>query len=114
MLRGCRSPSTSRAREAARPLLALVYGQPYAAAGDTLRVLAFCVPFFYVNYALTHQLIAWEGQRAYLAITAAALAANLAGNAWLIPGGGMIGAATSTLATEAVVCAGCLVALNRR
>jgi len=99
---------------AAHRLLALVYGEVYAAGGDTLRVLAFCVPFFYVNYALTHQLIAWGGQRSYLVITAAALCANLAGNAWLIPDGGMIGAATSTLATEAVVCTGCLVALNRR
>jgi O-antigen/teichoic acid export membrane protein len=99
---------------AAHPLLALVYGDAYAAGGDTLRVLAFCVPFFYVNYALTHQVIAWEGQRAYLAITAAALVANLTGNTLLIPGGGMIGAATSTLATEVVVCGGCLVALARR
>lgn len=96
------------------PLLTLVYGEAYAAGGRALQVLAFCVPLFYLNYALTHQLIAWEGQRAYLGITAAALAANLAGNAWLIPEGGMVGAAISTLATEAVVCAGCVAALRNR
>ena len=98
----------------ATPLLALVYGDAYAAGGDALRVLSLCMPFFYVNYALTHQLIAWEGRRAYLGITAAALVANLAGNALLIPEGGMVGAALSTLCTEIVVCCGCFVALRKQ
>ena len=99
---------------AAHPLLALVYGGAYAAGGDALQMLSLCIPFFYVNYALTHQLLAWDGQRAYVAIAAGALLANLAGNALLIPGGAMVGAATSTLTTEVVVCAGCLAALRKR
>lgn len=96
----------------ANPLLALIYGDSYAAGSEALKVLSLCVPFFYVNYALTHQLIAWDGQRAYLAITAAALGVNLLGNALLIPGSGMVGAAWSTLVTETVVCVACLRALR--
>jgi O-antigen/teichoic acid export membrane protein len=99
---------------AARPLLALVYGDAYAAAGGALQVLSLCMPFFYVNYALTHQLIAWEGQRAYLRIAATALFANLIANSALIPRDGMIGAAAATLITEVVVLAGCVRALRTR
>ena len=95
-------------------LLALVYGSNFASAGQALRVLALCVPFFYVNYALTHQLIAWGHERRFLWIACAALVANLAGNALLIPDGGMAGAAISTLGTEVVVFVGALVALVRR
>jgi O-antigen/teichoic acid export membrane protein len=98
----------------AHPLLALVYGEPYAAGGNALQVLSLCLPLFYVNYALTHQLIAWEGQRAYLAIAAAALVVNLAANAVLIPEGGMVGAAISTVVTEVIVVSGCLFSLRRR
>jgi O-antigen/teichoic acid export membrane protein len=98
----------------AYPLLALVYGDAYAAGGAVLQVLSLCLPLFYLNYALTHQLIAWDGQRKYLAITATALAVNLAGNSLLIPRGAMIGAAVSTLITELVVCGGCVVALRKR
>jgi O-antigen/teichoic acid export membrane protein len=98
----------------ARPLLVLVYGEPFGAGGAALQVLALCVPLFYLNYGLMYQLIAWEQQHTFLRITAAALAVNLAGNAWLIPAGGMVGAAVSTLLTEVVVCAGCMTALARR
>ena len=95
-------------------LLVLVYGTPFAVGAQALQVLAWCIPLFYVNCALTHQLIAWNGQRAYLAIAGAALLANVAGNALLIPDGGMTGAAVSTLLTELVVLLGCALALVRR
>lgn len=95
-------------------LLVVVYGTPFAAGAEALHILAWCIPLFYVNYALTHQLIAWDGQRAYLAIAGGALLANVAGNALLIPGGGMTGAAVSTLLTELVVLLGCALALVRR
>ncbi|HUE87352.1 MAG TPA: oligosaccharide flippase family protein [Vicinamibacterales bacterium] len=98
----------------AHSLLVLVYGEPYGTAGQALQVLGLCIPFFYVNYALTHQLIAWERQRAFVAIATVALVANLLGNAWLIPDGGMTGAAVSTLLTELVVLIGCALSLVRR
>ena len=98
----------------AHGILVVVYGTPFAVGAEALQILAWCLPLFYVNYALTYQLIAWNGQRAYLAITGAALLANVAGNALLIPDGGMTGAAVSTLLTELVVLLGCAVALVRR
>jgi O-antigen/teichoic acid export membrane protein len=97
----------------APPILELLYGLRFVEGGAALRVLALALPLFFVNYALTHQVIAWQGQHAYLMITLMALAANLVGNLALIPSHGMVGAAASTLVTELVVCAGCLVALQR-
>jgi O-antigen/teichoic acid export membrane protein len=94
-------------------LLNTLYGVRFVDAAPALRILALALPLFFVNYALTHQVIAWDGQRAYLAITAIALAANLVANTMLIPTGGMIGAATATLMTELTVAAGCAVALRR-
>jgi O-antigen/teichoic acid export membrane protein len=99
---------------AAGPMLELVYGRPFTAATDALRVLSFAIPLFFVNYALTHQVIAWDRQRAYLAVAAAALIANLVCNTLLIPEWQMVGAAYSTLITELVVTAGCVVALRTR
>lgn len=95
-------------------LLALVYGEAYAVSGGALRVLAIGLPLLFLNHALTSQIVAWERHRAFLAIMAAALAANLAGNTLLIPSGGMIGAAESTVITEVVVLGGSLWALARR
>ena len=90
----------------------LVYGEAYQAASEPLRVLSFSIPLFFVNYALTHQVIAWDGQRRYLAITCTALAGNVGANLLLIPAYGMVGAAWATLFTELVVSAGCLLALR--
>jgi O-antigen/teichoic acid export membrane protein len=97
----------------AAPLMTVIYGGPFGAAAPALQLLALSVPLFFVNYALTHQVIAWDGQRAYLRITAAALAANIGANLLLIPTGGMRGAAIATLLTEVVVAAGCGWALVR-
>jgi O-antigen/teichoic acid export membrane protein len=99
---------------AATPLLALLYGDAFAAAAPALRALALSIPLFFVNYGLTHQVIAWQRQQAYLRVACAALTANVIGNALLIPDLAMIGAAYSTLLTEVVVCAGCVVVLRRR
>jgi O-antigen/teichoic acid export membrane protein len=99
---------------AATPLLTLVYGDAFGRAGTALQVLSFSIPLFFLNYALTHQLIAWGGERAYLAIAATALTINVMLNLLLIPDGAMVGAAYATLLTECVVCAGCLLALRRQ
>ena len=95
----------------ASEILGALYGARFAAAGPALAVLALALPFFFVNYALTHQVIAWEGQRMYLGITAAALATNVSANLLLIPGDGLRGAAIATLITEGVVFVGCIAAI---
>jgi O-antigen/teichoic acid export membrane protein len=92
----------------------LVYGTPYLYAAPAFTILAFALPLFFLNYALTHQVIGWDGQRAYLMIAAVALAANIAANVALVPSQGINGAAIATLLTEVVVTAGCLAFLNLR
>jgi O-antigen/teichoic acid export membrane protein len=88
-----------------------VYGDGYAYAAPAFSILALALPLFFLNYALTHQVIGWDGQRAYLVIATLALAANLAANVAFIPSLGIAGAAVATLVTEVVVTAGCLYAL---
>lgn len=111
-LMGLGSIAAGAIAAAAAPLVALTYGERYAAAAPVLVLLACAVPFFYANAALTHQLIGWDGQRAYLWIACAALVVNLVANAGLVPPYGAAGAAAATGLTELVVTAGCLVALR--
>jgi O-antigen/teichoic acid export membrane protein len=75
-------------------------------------MLAF--PLLSLNFALTHQLVVWDGQRAYAALGAAALAVNVALNARLIPAASIAGAAWATLGTELFLTAGCALALWSR
>jgi O-antigen/teichoic acid export membrane protein len=92
----------------------LLYGTRYAAAVPAFRILTLSFPLLSLNYALTHQLIGWEGQRAYATVCGVALVANVALNARLIPALSIEGAAWATFWTEAVLTAGCGFALWRR
>ena len=92
-------------------LIPAVYGAPYVAAVPAFRVLVLSFPLLSLNFALTHQLVAWDGQRAYAGLCALALAINVALNARLIPVWSIEGAAWATLGTEVVLCAGCGAAL---
>jgi O-antigen/teichoic acid export membrane protein len=94
-------------------LVWVAYGAEYADAGPILQLLLLSFPLLTLNYCLTHLLIGWDQPRAYALCCLAALAGNLALNAWLIPASGAIGAAWATLGTEVVVTAMCLVALYR-
>jgi O-antigen/teichoic acid export membrane protein len=96
---------------AAGRLVALVYGAQYADAVPAFRILVASFPLMSLNYALTHQLIGWNGHRAYAAICAAALVFNVGLNARLIPALSITGAAWSTLSTEALLTLGCVAAL---
>ena len=92
-------------------LIPALYGAPYAAAVPAFRVLVLSFPLLSLNFALTHQLVGWDGQRAYAGLCALALAINVALNARLIPLWSIEGAAWATLGTELVLTAGCGVAL---
>jgi len=96
----------------AGPIMALLYGEGYAYAAPAFSILALALPLLFLNYALTHQVIGWDGQRAYLLIAILALAANIAANIALVPSQGIAGAAIATVVTELVVTIGCLVALR--
>jgi O-antigen/teichoic acid export membrane protein len=92
-------------------LVPWLYGDPYAAAVPAFRVLLLSFPLLSLNLALTHQLIGWDGQRAYAGLCALALAVNVGLNALLIPIWSIEGAAWTTLVTELVLAAGCAIAL---
>jgi O-antigen/teichoic acid export membrane protein len=94
-------------------VLAVLYGPAFGPAAPAFRILALAFPLLSMNYALTHQVILWNRQRTYAAVCATALAFNVLVNAWLIPSFAIEGAAWATLGTEAVLTAGCLVALRR-
>ena len=96
---------------ASEPLVQLLYGPSYAGAVPAFRILIAAFPLMALNYALTHQLIAWNGQRAYALLCLAALGFNLALNARLIPSLSLTGAAWTTLWTEVLLTVGCLGAL---
>src|SRR6185436_10258768 len=83
----------------------------YRAAVPAFRVLLLSFPLLSLNYALTHQLVGWDRQRAYATLCGLALAVNLALNARLIPAMSIEGAAWATLGTELMLTIGCLVAL---
>ena len=93
-------------------IIPLVYGAPYAYAVPAFAVLSLALPLFFLNYALTHQVIGWDGHRAYLAIVTLALAGNIAANILLVPERGIVGAAIATLLTEIIVTAGCVFSLR--
>ena len=95
-------------------IIPLIYGAHYAYASPAFAVLSLALPLFFLNYALTHQVIGWDGQRAYLAIVVLALAGNIGANLLLVPSQGILGAAIATVLTEIIVTAGCIYALVQR
>ena len=99
---------------AADVLIPLLFGRAYGAAVPTFRILVLAFPLLSLNYALTHQLIAWNGERAYAVVCALALTVNVALNATLIPAASIDGAAWATVATEVFLTVGCLCALASR
>lgn len=97
----------------AERLVSLFYGAAYLDAVGTFRILLLSLPLMALNYVLTSQLIGWHGHRWYAVTCAGALVVNVLLNARLIPAQGMPGAAWATLWTEAVLTAGCVLALTR-
>ena len=95
-------------------IVTTVYGEPFLYAAPAFAMLSLSLPLFFLNYALTHQVIGWDGQRAYLLITVLALIANIAANIALVPARGLVGAAIATFLTELVVTFGCIYVLVQR
>jgi O-antigen/teichoic acid export membrane protein len=89
-------------------LIPFLYGARYTAGVPVFRTLLLAFPLMSLNYALTHQLVAWHRHRYYAAVAAGALVFNVATNVALIPAFGLIAAAWTTVATEGIVTIGCL------
>ncbi len=94
-------------------LLDLLYGSQYPGAAAPFQILAVAVLFTFVNYALTHFVIAHDLHRRYLAFTATVFVMNLVLCLVLVPGFGPIGAAWSVVLSEALLLMLCWRALPR-
>jgi O-antigen/teichoic acid export membrane protein len=92
----------------------ILYGDNYVGAGPVLRALAPSLLFIFPNYALTHFLIALQGQKWNAVFAGACLAVNAIGNVFAIAKWGPVGAALTTVLTEATLFLLCWVAVRRR
>lgn len=97
----------------AGPLLALLYGPRYAASAAPLRALGAAVPLLYLNYGLTHFLVARDRARYHLAFAALLVPASALALALLVPRAGGVGAAWATGLVELALTALCLWGLRQ-
>ncbi len=93
--------------------LRVLYGARYTSSIPLLRVLSFALFFIFVNYALTHFLVALRGQKWNAIFAGACTVVNVGANLALIPLYGAMGAAIATVATEATLFALCFLAVRR-
>jgi O-antigen/teichoic acid export membrane protein len=88
-----------------------IFGAGFGRAAVSLRVLALGLPLLFLNYGLTHFLIARDLGRKNLAFSAAMLVVNVGLNLVAIPRLGGPGAAWATVLTEAALTGCCLATL---
>jgi O-antigen/teichoic acid export membrane protein len=94
------------------PLIDVVFGADFRRAKESLAVLALGLPVLYVNFGLTHFLVARDRERATTLLALMMLGLNVALDVALIPHGGGPGAAGATVLSELALTAGCLLALH--
>ncbi len=97
----------------AETIVAAVYGSAYAPSAAALRWLALALVPMYLNYALTHFLIALGRQWLNALFTFTILLGNVGLNFWLIPLFGASGAALALVLSELVLFIFCSAALLR-
>ena len=97
----------------AEPLVAWLYGSPYATAAAPLRLLLVAVAAVFVSRHHRAVLQAFRRSALDLRIMAACAALNVALNLALVPSAGPLGAATALLASEAAFLVASLWAVRR-
>lgn len=95
-------------------ILELLYGDSFASTVGVLRLLAPSLVFVFLNFGLTHFLVALGGQKWNAVFAGVCLAINAGTNALVIPTYGAAGAAATTVLTEAILFVLCYVAVRRR
>lgn len=88
------------------PDLIAIFGEAYAPAAPALAILLGGAAIMYATGALGSTLLAWDKQRVHMKVMAGGAIANIILNLLLIPRFGIEGAATATLASEAIVLVG--------
>jgi O-antigen/teichoic acid export membrane protein len=94
------------------PLVAVLFGRGFGRAQDSLRVLALGLPLVFLNFGLTHFLLARDRGRVTTWLSLMMLAVTVALDLALIPRGAGPGAARATVLAEVALTAGCLAALR--
>jgi O-antigen/teichoic acid export membrane protein len=94
------------------PLVSMAFGTAYLTAQPILEALAWLVPLSVHNSLAAHYLIARGRERRVLAVTAAAVAANVGLSLLLIPIAGTAGAAAALLLAESLSFVLCLASLR--
>lgn len=87
------------------PLTVLVFGGSFTHSATALRIMAFASALQFINIFMAGLYGATNHQNRILQIEIVALVFKVAVNLYLIPHYGFLGAAISTVATEALVCA---------
>jgi O-antigen/teichoic acid export membrane protein len=95
-----------------QPLVETIFGTGFRRAEDALGVLALGLPVLYLNFGLTHFLVARNRERAMTLLNLMMLALNVALDLSLIPRMGGPGAAWATIISEVALTLGCLAALR--
>jgi O-antigen/teichoic acid export membrane protein len=93
-------------------LVRVVFGPGYGRALDSLRVLALGLPLLYLNYGLTHFLVARDRGRVTLWLALMMLAVTIVLDIALVPRWLGPGAAWATVLAEVALTASCLGALR--
>jgi O-antigen/teichoic acid export membrane protein len=95
------------------PLVGILFGAAFARAQASLRVLALGLPLVFLNYGLTHFLLARDRGRVTTWLSLMMLIVTVALDLALIPGRGGAGAAWATVLAEVALTACCLAALRQ-
>ena len=95
-------------------LVGWVFGPAFHRAGGSLRILALGVPLLYLNFGLTHYLVARDRERVTTWLALMMLALTVALDVLLIPRRQGPGAALATVLAEIALTACCLGALGAR
>ncbi len=90
------------------PLVRLAFGQGFGRAVVSLRVLSMGLPLLYLNFGLTHFLVARDMGRAMSFVTLLMLVVNVSLNLALIPRRLGPGAAWATVLTEVALTVSCV------
>lgn len=90
----------------ARPLIVLLAGEAYAPAATTLSLLMANAGLVYVNMTFGRPLIAWNREKAYMAIVGTGALLDVVLNFFLIPRYGIVGAASTTVTAQVVLFVG--------
>ena len=97
----------------AGPVARGVFGPEFARTVPALRILALALPLLFLNFGLTHFLVARDLGVLNLIFSGLMLAVSLLANLVLAPRFGSTGAAWATVATEASLSICCVRALRR-